>query len=116
VIFAGHVHDYRDVMLDKTRVVISGCGGGSLRAPSTETHWLEISLSNGEIHIKRMPFEGQSRVSAAIAYSFCVQVPRYRWRFFGATVLLLIIALRRLANRAETRPEMHENNSGEEIA
>lgn len=109
MIFAGHVHDHHDAMLDDTRVVISGCGGGSLRAPSTRTHYLEVTVRpNHAADVEVVPFDAESRVWAALRYGFNVQAMRYRWRCLGVTILLLMISIlrwRRLADRNQVRAD-----------
>jgi hypothetical protein len=89
-IFSGDVHAYREVFMDDTRVIVSGCGGGSFRAPSQETHYIEARVERGQLTFANVPVRrGWSIVDQAI-YFFAVAVPRYRWYFFGSAVILLL--------------------------
>ncbi|MCB9853157.1 MAG: metallophosphoesterase [Phycisphaerales bacterium] len=103
-IFAGHVHDHYETKLGDTRVMVSGCGGGSLRAPSTKTHFVEVAIDGTDVHVAMTPFAGESRLLASFRYAVNILAMRYRWRCLAATLLLLIVSI--LRRRRQKRIDM----------
>ena len=86
----GHVHDHIEIDHGSTTVLIDGCGGGSLQAPSTEVHYLEFSANQGALSFESVPLPRDHPVLAKADYLLHVSVPRYRWWFFlGACAILL---------------------------
>lgn len=108
-VFAGNVHDYAEMRVENTTYVITGCGGGSFGAPSTEVHYVEVSVSPAGVTTRRVPLPRDSRIVASAAHLVSVAVPRFRWHFFTGTLLLLAweLARARLLSRkiGRTRPD-----------
>lgn len=97
-LFAGHFHGYHERLGDgQPDVLITGCGGGSLRAPSTDVHYVEVTLRGAAIGYERVPLPRASRWSTAVSYAWDVLVPRYRAWCMGAVGVLLIWEWRHLA-------------------
>ncbi|HPF41101.1 MAG TPA: metallophosphoesterase [Phycisphaerae bacterium] len=105
-IFAGHVHDHYETALGDTRVIVSGCGGGSLRAPSTDTHYLEVTIDGGRAGVESIPFEGEGRAIATLRYAVNVLALRYRRQCLAATLLLAIVWGLRARRRARSAPRV----------
>jgi len=109
-IFAGHVHDHREIRSGDTTIYISGCGGGSLRAPSPDTHFLEVQVRDKAVSIRPVSVEREWKVTASIRYALNILVPRYRGYVLGGVGLLLIreiaglLIARRRRQRAATPP------------
>ncbi len=88
-IFAGHLHDYHEERVGETRLIVSGCGGGSIRAPSTDVHYVEVTVDSGGFATRRVPIARESRLMASASYSVGILVPRYRWVVVGGALALL---------------------------
>jgi len=85
----GHVHDHIEIEHGDTTILIDGCGGGSVPAPSSDVHYLEFSVDRGELSVQRVPLERDHPILAKADHFLHVSVPRYRWWFFfGACVIL----------------------------
>ena len=89
-IFAGDTHSYIEKQVGPTKFIITGCGGGSFHAPSTEVHFVEVYVDGNEIRTEKVFVLRDLRLVAISAYFLFVIVPRYRWYFFSGTILLLL--------------------------
>lgn len=108
-IFAGHVHDHYETKLGETRVIVTGCGGGSLRAPSTETHYVEVTIDGSKVDVATIPFDGETRLLASVRYAVNVLAMRYRWQCLTATLLLLLVSILRTRRRRSHRTPVESN-------
>ncbi|MCA9254328.1 MAG: metallophosphoesterase [Phycisphaerales bacterium] len=111
-IFAGHVHDHYETMLGDTRIFVSGCGGGSLRAPSTDTHYLKVTIDGGRAGVESVPFEGEGRAIATLRYAVDVLALRYRWRCLAALLLLALVGSLRARRRRQPASPGEPADSG----
>lgn len=98
-IFCGHVHDYRMYRVQGIPVFVTGCGGGSLRAPSPETHYLQVDVRGDTFNVERIPVGREWKSVAAGRYALAVLVPRYRWYVVSAVAILLAIEVLSLIRR-----------------
>ena len=88
--FAGDTHGYSESRLGPAKVIITGCAGGSVRCPSSEVHFVEVSVTAGHITTQKIAVARDSMLVVFAAYIFSVVVPRYRWYFFAGAIILLI--------------------------
>jgi hypothetical protein len=101
----GHVHDHLELIHNSTTVVIDGCGGGSLRGPSSAVHYLEFTIRDGGLTFEPVALARDNMILAKGDYLLHVSIPRYRWWFvLLASVLVLreIHSLRKM--RQAKRP------------
>lgn len=103
-VFAGHVHEYRESQIGETMVYISGCGGGSIRAPSPETHFLEVQIDGSNYEVRKVPIERESTTMASLRYAISILIPRYRTSVIAAAFLLLVVEVAVIARRRMKNP------------
>jgi len=104
-IFAGHLHADRELESGKTKIFISGSGGGSIRAPSPETHFLEVQVDGQTYNVRKVPVDRESSAMASLRYATAILIPRYRVYVIAAVALLLAIEVASvLRNRKKAPP------------
>ena len=89
-VFAGDTHSYSEQKWEAATMIVSGCAGGSIHFPSTEVHYVEVTVTQSAITTQKIPAARDSMLVVAATYFLFVAVPRYRWYFFTGVLLLLM--------------------------
>ena len=88
-LISGHVHDHRAMNYGSTSVIVDGCGGGSLRSPSEEVHYLRFTVEGLAVTLERVPLPCESGLAAGIDFFLYVTVLRFRWVFLALAVFFI---------------------------
>ena len=89
-LLAGHLHRHQQLEHNGATIVVDGCGGGSLVAPSDEVHYLQFEIVNGKVSFTKVPLARDNSAVAKLDYLAFVTMLRYRWwGLFIAVALLL---------------------------
>lgn len=89
-LITGHVHTHSESTEGTTRLIVDGCGGGSLPDPSTAVHYLQFTINDGEISFAKVPLPRDARVVALMDYFLFVAVLRYRWIALAIACVILV--------------------------
>ncbi|MBF0196883.1 MAG: metallophosphoesterase [Planctomycetes bacterium] len=100
-ILCGHLHDEAETTYEGTKIIVDGCGGGSILSTSTQCHYLEFTNMNGQLNIEKVPLERDNPAISRIDYIINVSVDQYRFWFIAISLLLFIrelISISRMKN------------------
>jgi hypothetical protein len=90
-IFAGDFHGFVEKEFGPTKLIVSGCGGGSFGAPSKEVQFLKVEVEGTSTAVRKVRVAREPEIIARGAYLLHVQVPRYRWYFLCGTIAFLLL-------------------------